>query len=74
MCTVDDHMEMVAKMMSEEEASKVMHTYNIDDNFRGYSGRMSTRCIIATYSHRLSLEYPLTEIDCAPPRDLFTPD
>ena len=41
--TVDSHMEMVTKMMNEEEDSKVVHTYNIGNNFRGYHGKMSIR-------------------------------
>ena len=36
-------MEMVTKMMGEEEDSKVIHTYNIGNKFRGYHGKMSTR-------------------------------
>lgn len=43
LCAVDSHMEMVAKMMSEEEDSKVVHTYNIGNTFRGYHAKMSTR-------------------------------
>ena len=41
--TVDSHMETIAEMMKEEEGSKMIHTYNIGDTFRGYSGKMSTR-------------------------------
>ena len=36
-------MEMVTKMMDEEEDSRVINTYNIGNNFRGYHGKMSTR-------------------------------
>ena len=36
-------MEMMAEMMDEEEGSKVIHTYNIGNTFRGYHGKMSTR-------------------------------
>lgn len=30
-------MEMVTKMMGEEEDSKVIHTYNIGNKFRDYT-------------------------------------
>ena len=41
--TVDLHMEMVTKMISEEEDSRVVTTYNIGNHFRGYHGKMSSR-------------------------------
>ena len=38
-------MEVVGKMMAEEDdvQFKVVDTYNIGNNFRGYHGRMPTR-------------------------------
>jgi len=47
-------MEMVAKLMSDEDDSKVVHTYNIGNNFRGYHGKMSTRYIHSCICHMIN--------------------
>ena len=41
--TVDSHMKTITEMMKDEEGSKIIHTYNIGNTFRGYSGKMSAR-------------------------------